>query len=253
MWYVIQTMTGDEQRLMDLCNIQLDHSKVSYQLFVPMIIRQKHFRKEWFQVKKVMFPGYVFVDTEEVVEFIKGIGKIACFSKILKVGEEVTPVTRDEQEFLMSLMDEDYCVNYSQGFIIDQDVVVITEGALKNQRALIRKVDRHRRVAMLDVRMFGRMTPVEVGFGAFAKVTREEWEEIRKSNIREYQEKEVQKHQPEPGQLVSVRSGIFEGMTGRLLEIRKEKKECTVEIDLFGRATKVELKMDEVEGVEEYE
>lgn len=50
--------------------------------------------------------------------------------------------------------------------------------------------------------MFGRMTLVEVGFGALAKVTREEWEEIRKSSIREYQEKEVQKQHPEPGQLV---------------------------------------------------
>lgn len=35
-------------------------------------------------------------------------------------------------------------------------------------------------------------------------------------------------------------------MTGRLLERRKEKKEYTVEIDLFGRATKVELKMDDI-------
>ena len=44
-------------------------------------------------------------------------------------------------------------------------------------------MDRHRRIAILDVNIFGRRTPVEVGFGAFAKVTDEQWEQIRQNNI----------------------------------------------------------------------
>lgn len=239
MWYVVQTMTNEEELFKKLYETVNDDT--GYRLFIPTIILKKHYHKEWHSVKKVMFPGYVFVETDDIEEFAKNVTGTYCFSKLLKAGDEITPVSKEEKEFLESMMDDDYCVNYSQGFIVGEDVV-ITEGALRNQSALIRKVDRHRRIAVLDVKMFGRMTPVEVGFGAFARVSEEEWESCRKENIERYE----QENNSSQENNVRVISGVFTGMTGQLLSLDTAKNECFIELELFGTPTKVAFGRDEV-------
>ena len=47
--------------------------------------------------------------------------------------------------------------------VIEGDHVVVTSGPLKGHEALISKVDRHKRLAYLDMRMFGRTKTIKVG------------------------------------------------------------------------------------------
>lgn len=285
MWYVVQTMTNEEYKfksLYEMLNNQkaddakADGEKASYEkangkkagaekadsekvigekindayfgykLFIPTIMLQRHYQKEWHSVEKVMFPGYVFVETDDIKEFAKHLSDVECFSKLLKVEDEITPISEEEKEFLENMMDENYCVSYSQGFIVGENVV-ITEGALRNKNALIRKVDRHRRIAMLDIEMFGRRTPVEVGFGAFAKVTNEEWEQIRQDNISRNAHEDNSPIENEND--VRVLSGVFEGMAGKLISLDTARNECTVELEIFDRMTRVAFDIDEVEFI----
>ena len=48
------------------------------------------------------------------------------------------------------------------------------------------------------------------------------------------------------GALVELRSGPFEGMTGRLLEANEERWSAKVGVELFGRMTPVEVMVDEL-------
>lgn len=243
MWYVLQTMTSEEDKCKLLCELHIPSGCYS-ELFIPMCITKKHFKKEWHDIKKPLFPGYVFVDTDHIEDFAKSLIHVKCFAKLLKVGDEITPVSAEERTFLESLMDTDYVISYSQGFLVG-DKVFITEGALRNQTALIQKVDRHRRIAMLDVNLFGRSTLVEVGFGAFARYTPEQWESIRKEALAAQEKEAIQNL---PGETVRVQSGVFEGMTGTLVSIN-QKGDCTTEILLFGKPTKVVLNRSEIEVI----
>ena len=242
MWYVLQTMTKEEERCRSLCEKRID-SQCYSEIFIPTSMTKKHFKKEWHDVKQVLFPGYVFVDTGNIEEFAKELIKVECFSKLLKTGDDIVPVAEEEQKFLESLMDVNRQVGYSQGIIIG-DKVVITEGALRNQSALIRKVDRHRRIAMLEVNMFGRPTPVQVGFGAFAKVTEEEREKARQENMDQYEEARQENLQ---GERIRVLSGAFEGMKGKLTAVDEARDAWTTEIVLFGNSTKVVFAREEIE------
>ena len=60
MWYVIHTMSGTEQKCMQQCMQYVDESDY-VEMFVPHYISKKHFKKEWHDVEKTLFPGYLFV------------------------------------------------------------------------------------------------------------------------------------------------------------------------------------------------
>ena len=241
MWYVVQTMSGEEEKFKKTYET-INNNSVMCNLFIPLIELKKRYHQKWNSVKKIMFPGYVFVETEQIEKFAEKMQDVKCFSKLLKAEDKILTVTEEEKHFLESIMDENYCVNYSQGFIVGENVV-ITEGVLRNKNALIRKVDHHRRIAMLDVNIFGRRTPVEVGFGAFAKVTDEQWEQIRQNNISRHEH--VNKSTRDDN--VKIITGVFHGMTGKLVSLNTANNECVVELQLFDADVNVSFGREEVE------
>ena len=261
MWYVIQTMSGQEQACMELCQKRLEKGSCQ-DMFVPRYIAKRHYQKGWHDKEMVLFPGYFFVDTDEIGTIVEVLHGIPQFSRVLKSAGEVAPVTREEQEFLEDLMDEDHVVRHSEGFLIG-DQVYIMDGPLRNWKGRIRKVDRHRRIAYLDVDLFGRMTPMEVGFSAVARVTEEEFQaildrnrEITKEDVISDEKWEFHRisdrhsngtlsnemlsigiHSNEKnfnGKKVRIITGIFQGMAGELIYVDEEKDEWAVRLPLFG-------------------
>ena len=117
MWYVIHTVSGMEQKCLQQCGIHLDRDDYN-EIFIPRYIAQKHFKKEWHEVEKALFPGYLFVDTEKIESVIEGLKKFRQYTKVLREGEMVSPITVQEQQFLSIMMDQQHLVRYSEGFLI---------------------------------------------------------------------------------------------------------------------------------------
>lgn len=237
MWYVIHTISGLEQKCMEQCRHYMEESAYK-EIFIPQYIVQKRFQKEWHEVTKTLFPGYLFVDTKEIELVVKGLKEFRQYTKVLRDGEILSPITEEEQRVLAAMMDKQHVVRYSEGFLIG-DKVCVTEGPLQNYQGCIKKIDRHRRTAQLEIPIFGRMTPVELGFEAVAKVSEEEFRRMKEENI--------QKQEPEerPGQ-VEVLTGVFEGMRGTFLYADTEQDEWTVGLELFGKETKVVFHREEI-------
>lgn len=243
MWYVLQTMSGEEQKCINLCSAILDRECYN-EFFIPRHIIKKRYCKEWHDKLKVMFPGYVFVDSNSIEELYEQLRIVPQLTKMLRNADKVSPITLQEQEFLSGIMDEDYIVRYSEGFIVGQRVC-ITEGALRDVSGHIKKVDRHRRIAYLDIDFFGRDTPVEVGLSAVARVTEEEFEKIRQRNIDENEkmnqgnaeyndESEDSSEEDVKRSRVQILDGMFKGMYGTFLAADTDRDEWIVLMKLFG-------------------
>lgn len=239
MWYVIHTVSGLEQKCLQQCRIYVDKNDYN-KMFIPRYIAQRHFKKEWHEVEKTLFPGYLFVDTEKIDSVIEGMKKFRQFTKVLQDGEMVSPIKEQEQQFLSTMMDQQHLVRYSEGFLIGEKVC-ITTGLLRNLQGYLRTVDRHRRIAKLEVPIFGRPTPTEVGFGAIKRVSEKEFHCMVEQNI----QKHKRKSQSVPGQ-IKVLKGVFEGMTGKFLYADVGQDEWTVELELFGVETKVSFRREEI-------
>ena len=188
MWYVIQVFTGTEEKTAESCRsligvqdknaedalrgtdgvlpqtdgILENTDAVLKKCFIPYVIRKRRYCGEWHEEKKILFPGYVFLVSDNPGELFLRLKKVPGLTKLLGTGDEVVPLSAEEEELLKRLGGEDHVVEGSIG-ILEQDKIVITEGPLQGMEGYIRKIDRHKRTAWLEVELMGRKLETQVG------------------------------------------------------------------------------------------
>lgn len=160
--YVIQVVGGKEQRTCSLVNRLLSDS--IQECFVPQREVMRRAEGQWTSVRETLFPGYLFVETNDIKHVMERLARVPAFTRLLGVSDEkVIPLSPDEVTWLTALMQPlDKVVEMSVG-VIEGDRIVVTDGPLVGHEALISKIDRHKRLAWLDMRMFGRTKTIKVG------------------------------------------------------------------------------------------
>lgn len=152
-WFIFYVQSGKEIFLRDMINLRGD-----IEAFIPMMER-KYKIKGVFQILiKPMFPGYIFLKTNENQSYIEQLFqeyrlKIKGFKKLLKHDDEGTIVLYQEEiRFLDGILDENYILRMSRG-IICNSVTIIEQGPLKGLEKNIKKIDRHTCLAKLYVQI----------------------------------------------------------------------------------------------------
>ena len=168
-WYVIHTYAGFEGRvktsIVERAN-QMGLSEKLGQVLVPTedVIEIKDGKRR--TSKRKFFPGYVLVELEtpvsdETLQLIKETPKVTGF-----VGGSTRPIplSQDEAESLLKQVDSGAGAPREQIKYIKGDNVRIIDGPFMGFTGLVDEVDSdHNRVKVL-VSIFGRSTPVELGF-----------------------------------------------------------------------------------------
>lgn len=167
MWYVVQVRTGTEDSIRKQCEKNID-TEVLNDCFVPYYEERRRIRGEWETLRKVLFPGYVFIVTEELETLYKNLKTVVGLTKLLGTGREIVPLTEKEQRLLEKMCGGGRIMEMSEG-IIEQSQVKVLSGPLMGMEGYIRKIDRHKRKAWLELEMFGRKQRVQVGLEIVAK------------------------------------------------------------------------------------
>ena len=81
--------------------------------------------------------------------------RIPEFTKILGDGVESIALQEEEKKMLMEIGGQKHLFEMSQGYIVG-DMVIITSGPMKKMKGTIIFIDRHKRVAIIQLDMFGR-------------------------------------------------------------------------------------------------
>ena len=168
MWYVVQVRTGTEHNIRIQCNRKIPDT-VMQKCFIPYYEEKKKQNGTWNTLQKVLFPGYIFMITEDVEKLFFHLKTIEGMTKLIGTGQDIIPLKEEEITFLQRFGGEEQIVSMSEG-IIEGTQVIITSGPLMGMEGLIKKIDRHKRKAWLDLEMFGRMQQVEVGLEITRKV-----------------------------------------------------------------------------------
>ena len=116
-----------------------------------------------------MFPGYLFLDTDEIEQVYRRLKDIPELTKVLKIGEAFIPITAQEQAFIETHGNAEHIFAISTGYM-EGDEVIITSGAFAGFRGKLAKVDRHNRYGVMEIEMFGRRTEMQFGLEIVAKV-----------------------------------------------------------------------------------
>ena len=172
-WFVIQTLSGHENKVRDTINRQLrmgDQVGV-YEALIPENRVKEIRRGKAITVTKKLFPGYVLVrmdlyDENNCVDekawyFVRSIQGVLGF-----LGDAVRPTPLSEEEFLdmnPALSEEAAAPVLVIGVKVG-DIVRIKDGAFMGYEGNVTAIDETRGRLTVVLLIFGRSTPVELEF-----------------------------------------------------------------------------------------
>lgn len=167
MWYVIQVYTGKELEIAQQCRDRV--ADEGEDVFVPLAERWTKIRGERTLITSRLFPGYVFIETDRIEDFHKRLNRIYAMTKVLRTGDEMTPIQKEEEEYLRKLGGEEHVVKYSEGYI-EGDKLVVTSGPLKDFEGKVKKILRHKRLVVMEFSLLGQTVEVTLGLGVIKKI-----------------------------------------------------------------------------------
>ena len=254
MWYVMQVQTGNEEMIIKLCE-QVINTRKYERIFLPKCVTLKKRRGEWKELIQTLFPGYIFIDTDEnrITDIIRACYAIPEVTKVLRSAENFTSIHELEQTYLREMMDDEDIVRPSVGYQVGEHVEILS-GPLRYGHAKICYVDRHKRVAEIEVELFGRYTKAKVALEVIGKTTEEN---LREEKLKQEQQRDITKQQEQQqfqknmeswkaGDTVQITSGTFEGIEGTFVSVDTKRQEVKAKIRLFERETEVVLGGGEV-------
>lgn len=160
-WYVVHTYSGYENKVKADIEKTIENRKLHdtiLEVRVPMqdVVEVKNGAKK--TVQKKMFPGYVLVnmimndDTWYVVRNTRGV------TGFVGPGSKPVPLTEAEMKPL-GIRTENVTIDFQEG-----DTIVVVAGAWKDTVGAVQRIDYSKQTATINVELFGRETPVEIGF-----------------------------------------------------------------------------------------
>lgn len=167
MWYAIQTTTGQESQTITMCKTLIDASFFQG-IFYPKTELMKRYEGAWHKEIKPMFPGYIFAITDQPEELHQQFQKVPKLTKLL--GTDNVPVALSESEVMLlkKVTNQEHVAEMSVG-VIEGDRLIVKEGPLMGIEGLVKRVNRHKRVAVVGVEMFGRLVEMTLGLEVVEK------------------------------------------------------------------------------------
>ncbi len=174
---VVQTITGKEDLLLTYMEKIRSVQNLVQDTFFPMRQVRKRFHGQWNTVIERLFPGYLFIETEDPKSLFLKLKKVPMLSKILG-NPEVSFITLnpEEEDFIRRIGRNrgDHCIGistvriesdapYKQG-----DKVTVISGDLADFQGEIVGYDFHKKKAMIQTQMFGG-TVIYAGIELLAK------------------------------------------------------------------------------------
>jgi len=176
-WYAMFVMTGYEHEIVRIISKYWRIGEV--RPFVPM--SDARFRRAGIVLseKRRLMPGYVFLESElsglELYQLIKPhISRTENVLKLLRYGsgdtDESFEMHEEDCAFLRKLMNDEQCIEMSKGYMKGTKTV-ITDGPLAGYEGLIKRVDRHKMEAALEISFFGSVREMKVGLEIVSKAS----------------------------------------------------------------------------------
>ncbi len=173
-WYIVQTYSGFENRVRDTLKNRIAAYGLAEkfgEIFMPLEkYSEQKGEKTVIKERKAM-PGYLYVQMEmanETFQLVKGTPKVSGFLGGLN---EPIPVPADEVDRVRFAMQAGADAPVRVDAHFDRgDKVKINEGAFSGFAGAVEEVHDDRQLLKVMVTIFGRSTPVEVGYAQVEKL-----------------------------------------------------------------------------------
>ncbi|HKL40312.1 MAG TPA: transcription termination/antitermination protein NusG [Cryomorphaceae bacterium] len=169
-WYVVRAISGKEKKVKDMIELEISRSKLSDHVAQVLIPTEKVFQiRNGKKVSKErnFFPGYVLIEADlvgEVPHLIKGVNNVIGFLGAEKGGDPV-PLRTSEVNRILGKVDElaESEEEINIPYVVGENVKVV-DGPFNNFNGVIEEVNEEKKKLKVMVKIFGRKTPLELGY-----------------------------------------------------------------------------------------
>ena len=168
-WYVLRAISGKEHKVKEYIDYEIAHTNLSD--FVSQVLIPTEKTIQIRNGKKVVkersyLPGYVLVEAALVGEIAHHLRNIPNVLGFLGGLDNPTPLRQSEVNRLLGTMDEmlevgaeEPTVAYTLG-----ESVKVNYGPFSGFTGIIEEINVEKRKLKVMVKIFGRKTPIELGF-----------------------------------------------------------------------------------------
>lgn len=178
-WYALFVETGKEEQVRKQINCILSNEGVGFSfklLIAKRVINEKKNGLMQTVVKK-MFPGYILLETDQILDFYNKTKRCDHLLGILRQESYFKEVKLDEISNIIYMTDTNGVIGSSDIFL-DNDRVIVTKGPLKNYDGFIKKVDRRKHRAKVLFLFNGEKHFIELSVNFLEKFTDEHGKSI---------------------------------------------------------------------------
>lgn len=175
LWYVLQTRTGEEEKLTELI-----HKMVPKELYEDcFVIYQEQLwrrqQKNFVHVKRV-FPGYVFITSNQPKALFFCLKRVPAMAKLMLDDESFFLfVEKEEADFLQKIMDQNHVIVLSYLLTDGKGNILQVSGPLKACVSQIVQCRFGKRYVLVRLKLLGKEKTILLGIVLKEDLEQELW------------------------------------------------------------------------------
>jgi len=165
-WYVVQVYAGYEESVKTDLLKRIEEKGLQERfgdILVPSAKLKQLFEVVDFKDQQ-LFPGYILIEMDVAPETVRLVTSNSRVLRFLGGQHEPVPLTQKEIDRVISQIKGEISVASEKNEFIVGSEIEISEGPFAGFVGIIDKVDKESEKLTVMVSIFGRMTPVELGF-----------------------------------------------------------------------------------------
>lgn len=167
-WYTVKVQSNREKLISDRIKLEMNRGGTDVNVVVPM--EKVFFARNGKKVhkEKIMYPGYIFVETSNLSILQDALKFVPGTSGILKSKSGEPSLLKKEEidKIIFDVNKPEKTVDL-YNFVIGEDVI-ITEGPFSTFKGTIDEITKGK--VRVSVKIFGRVTPVELHSDQIEKI-----------------------------------------------------------------------------------
>ena len=167
-WYVVRAISGKEKKVKEYLESEINRLNLQEHIAQILIPTEKVYqirKGKKISKERNYFPGYVLIEAEltgEIPHIIKNIPDVLGF---LGTRGNPEPIRPSEVKRILGKVDElaEQGEEVNNPYIVGETVTVI-DGPFNSFNGIIEEIDEEKKKLRVMVKIFGRKTPLELGF-----------------------------------------------------------------------------------------
>lgn len=162
MWCVVHVKDGREERMEDFI-VGLLPKSINVRCFHLIRGRRKKYEGQWHTVYEDLFPGYVFIDTDEPDRVYRELKKTPTPKLLFSDDECIAMLEKQESDFMAGLADKNGRIGISKVTIGVDGRVCCLSGPLEHMEDRVKRVNLHKRIAEIEADVMGKKRILYLG------------------------------------------------------------------------------------------